>query len=113
MNDKPKRRIVVPNAKPSQIVTSNIIPAAELLLHDSKCILAAELANYRAKVSKGITLDLREARIVQGYVDVLLKMCKDEREASRAEDLSNLSDEELLDLATKVLHSTPKTIPAE
>lgn len=108
---KPKKRILVPHAKESKITEHTIIPAVDLLLHDAKSIVAAELAQYRSKVSRGNTLDLKEARVVTNYLDTLIRLQKEEREAARAEDLSNLSDEELLDLAAKVLGSTkPKLI---
>ena len=105
-------RIIVPTRnKKSLIESSSIIPAVDLLLHDAKAIVAAELAQYRNKTSRGISLDLKEARVVQGYLETLIKLQKEERDQARAEDLSNLSDEELMELATKVLGSTqPKLI---
>ena len=99
-----KRRIVVPPKKEPMIhAPTSCIPAVDLLLHDAKAIIASELAYYRQKTSRGITLDLKEARAVQNYLETLIKLQKEEREASRAQDLSNLSNEELLDLATKLL----------
>lgn len=99
-----KRKIVLPPKKSRiEFKDSNIIPATELLLHDAKAIIGAELAHYRAKVVRGVTLDPKEARIVQGYLESLVKIQKEEREQSRDEDLSQLSNEELLKLAANVL----------
>jgi len=114
MNDIKKepstRRIILPRAKESITVVNN----TDALLNDAKMIIAAELAKYRSKALKGVSLDLKEARVVQGYLDSLTKLQKEEREHSRAQDLSNLSDEELMQLAAQVLGSTkPKLIEPE
>ena len=103
-----KRKIIIPTKSMSQatLTTSTVIPSTDILLHDAKSILACELSKYRTKTSKGVTLDLKEARIVQGYLETLIKIQKEEREAARQEDLSNLTDAELLELAGKVLGST-------
>ena len=84
---------------------SSIIPATELLLHDAKAIIGAELAYYRSKAVRGVTLDPKEARIVQGYLESLVKIQKEEREIAETQDLSTLSDTELLHLAKRVLEA--------
>lgn len=110
---KPERRIVLPERTKPKITTCEVIPATDLLLHDARCIVASELSKYRSKVSRGNTLDLKEARVVQGYLETLIRLQKEEREAARAEDLSNLSDEELLELAAKVLDTTKPKLTKE
>lgn len=114
MTDKPqkpstaqKRRIVLPKREESKV---QVINDTDLLLNDAKVIIAAELAHYRSKASRGISLDLKEARVIQGYLDSLTKLQKEEREQARAEDLSNLSDEELMQLAAKVLGATQPSL---
>lgn len=106
---KPKReakRITIPN-KPS----ISIIQTTDALLDDAKMIIAAELARYRSKSVRGISLDLKEARVVTGYIAELTKLQREERESARQQDLSNLTDEELLQLAGQVLGVTkPKLI---
>jgi hypothetical protein len=84
---------------------SSIIPATELLLHDAKAIIGAELAHYRSKAVRGVTLDPKEARIVQGYLESLVKIQREEREVAGTQDLSTLSDVELLHLAKRVLET--------
>jgi hypothetical protein len=74
----------------------------DVLMEDAKQIIASELTRYRDKARKGVTLDLKEARVVQGYLDSLTKLQKEEREQSRAQDLGNLSNEELMLLAQQV-----------
>jgi hypothetical protein len=71
---KPKRIILPPKKKQVTLETSSIIPATELLLHDAKAIIGAELAHYRSKAVRGVTLDPKEARIVQGYLESLVKI---------------------------------------
>ena len=106
------RRIILPSKKKKvTLETSSIIPATELLLHDAKAIIGAELAHYRSKAVRGVTLDPKEARIVQGYLESLVKIQREEREIADAQDLSNLSDSELMHLAKRVLsNNNNKTI---
>ena len=104
-----KRRVILPPKKRSiSIDNSSIIPATELLLHDAKAIIGAELAHYRSKAVRGVTLDPREARIVQGYLESLVKIQREEREIADTQDLSILSDTELLHLAKRVLEANNK-----
>ena len=108
---EPKRILLPPKKKKVSLETSSIIPATELLLHDAKAIIGAELAHYRSKAVRGVTLDPKEARIVQGYLESLVKIQREEREISEAQDLSALSDSELMRLAKRVLdNNNNKTI---
>jgi len=106
--DKPKRIILPPKKKTVTLETSSIIPATELLLHDAKAIIGAELAHYRSKAVRGVTLDPKEARIVQGYLESLVKIQREEREIAGTQDLSALSDTELMHLAKRVLENNNK-----
>ena len=103
--EKPKRIILPPKKRQVTLEHSSIIPATELLLHDAKAIIGAELAYYRSKAVRGVTLDPKEARIVQGYLESLVKIQKEEREIAETQDLSTLSDTELLHLAKRVLEA--------
>ena len=99
-----RRKIILPPKKNKiDLGEAHIIPATELLLHDAKAIIGAELSKYRAMVQRGVTLDPKQARIVQGYLESLVKIQKEESEQTRSEDLSQLSNEELLKLAASVL----------
>ena len=102
---EPKRIILPPKKRKVSLETSSIIPATELLLHDAKAIIGAELAHYRSKAVRGVTLDPKEARIVHGYLESLVKIQREEREIAETQDLSTLSDVELLRLAKRVLES--------
>lgn len=105
---KPKRRLVLPE-KTNQVepLDVTVIPNITSLLNDAAAIIGAELAQYRSKTKRGISLDLKEARVIANYMDVLLRASKESREAARAEDLSELSDSELLQLATQLAKANP------
>ena len=105
---EPKRIILPPKKRKVSLETSSIIPATELLLHDAKAIIGAELAHYRSKAVRGVTLDPKEARIVQGYLESLVKILREEREIAETQDLSALSDVELMRLAKRVLENNNK-----
>ena len=107
-DEKPKRIILPPKKKTITLETSSVIPATELLLHDAKAIIGAELAHYRSKAVRGVTLDPKEARIVQGYLESLVKIQREEREIAETQDLSALSDVELMHLAKRVLENNNK-----
>lgn len=97
-----KRRIRLPSKYESEQVTPVVISSNEKLLDDAKAIISAELSRYLSKARRGATLDLKEARAVQGYMETLVKLQREEREAARAEDLTDLSDEELAQLAKQL-----------
>lgn len=92
-----------------------VVPTVDRLMNDALSIIGSELACYKSKASKGIRLELKEANAVQGYIETLIKLNRETREAARMHDLSNLSDEELSKLAHEVLNRDikPKVLNAE
>jgi len=100
------KRIILPE-KRAQIDTSqvSVIPRIDALLNDALIIMGTELARYRSKVQRGASLDLKESRCVKEMVESIVKMNKESREAARQQDLSNLTNEELLQLATELLNN--------
>ena len=105
MSDKPEltgRRIKLPS-KRGEIDQVTVVPTLESLMSDALAIIGNELARYRSKSSRGVTLELKEARAVQSYMEALVKLSREDRERARAEDLTNLSDEELMTLANEVI----------
>jgi len=90
--ERPKRKIVPSNVKVSKS------PQLTTLVNDALSIIGAELSFYRKKTAKGITLDLKESRAVTAYMDSLVKMSKEAREAQESQSLEHLSDEELIKL---------------
>ena len=109
MTNKPKRRKIVMPEKSNQLENSDVtvVPSINHLLNDALSIIGAELAQYRAKTSRGVTLDLKEARVIANYMDTLTRASKEAREQARADDLSDLSNEELRQLAMELAKSAP------
>lgn len=107
--ERPKRRIV-----PSDVKISRA-PQLTQLIDDALSIIGSELAKYSSKSRKGLMLDLKEARAVQGYMDALTKMSREAREASKPDQLEHLSDEQLLEIAKQAIEveSTKKADEAE
>ena len=105
------RRLIMPD-KSRQVKDPILVPALETLVTDAVSIIGSELARYRLKTSRGVSLDVKEARVVRDYVEALCKLTKEAREQARAEDLSNLTNEELLQLASRLVDSnSPSSEP--
>jgi len=110
MSKDPKRRIVVDGDRPKAVPKALNL---ESLLSDAMTIIANELSSYRAKTDRGIYLDLKEARAVQGYMTSLAQMHKaatESAEKQRKELLEHLSDKELLEVAQKQLKDDEEVI---
>lgn len=80
-----------------------LVPDVGAAMTNAVSIIANELVYYASKTARGVQLDLKEARVVREYVSALVSLSKEAREQARSEDLSNLSNEELLQLATKLV----------
>lgn len=100
------KRITVPQ-KRAQVSESNTIlmPSARNLLDDALSIIGNDLVRYKFKTNKGHTLDLAEARVIQGHIKALVELSKEDRERSRSEDLNDLSNEQILEY---MLDSLPR-----
>lgn len=109
MSNKAKRTIILEKkpepelAAPKDASTPMVIPELTGLLHDSLRIIAKELDRYRTITENEKPLAAPEARVVQGYMDTLIKLSKEARERARDQDLSELTDEEVLKLASKYI----------
>lgn len=102
-----KRKITLPPKEKQKISSEDVrvVPTLNSLMSDALSIIGNELARYSAKSARGVTLDLKEARVIANYVDTLTRASKEAREQARAQDLSELSNEELLQLATQLAGS--------
>lgn len=91
--------------EPTVITDAVLVKSTDSLLADAKTILERELSHFRQKTRDGMMLDTGEANILTKYVDILIKLSREEREQSKYMDFSQLSDEELkkalLDITTK------------
>lgn len=73
-------------------------PNVDEMIQDALRTIELEIIAYKTKVSKGQILEPREAKVVQGYVESLVKLQREARDSERDADLSQLSTEELLAL---------------
>lgn len=102
------RRTKIVSKRPKVDSNVVVVPTVEKLLENGLCVIGNELAKYASKTGKGISLDLKEARVVQAYMDALCKLSREDRERRRSEDLSELSSEELVQLANEIHKSSKK-----
>jgi len=102
-----KRKLVTSNVKVSRS------PQLVDIIEDALNIIGSELAMYSSKVKKGISLDAKQARIVSTYMDSLVKMSKEAREAQKPEQLEHLSDEQLLEIASIAINKEDIDIDQE
>ncbi len=101
------RRLILNPVKKKELEVT-YFPSLEQLVADATTIIANELAFYRGKTSRGVTLSAQESRIIRDYVQSLTALCKEAREQIRMQDLSSLSDEELLILAQQLVLKSDK-----
>jgi len=91
--------IFMSKSKPTELsVSMQQTPNLDQMINDSLRTIELEIIGYKTKVSKGQMLDPREAKVVQGYVESLVKLRREERESAREADLSQLSTDELVAL---------------
>jgi hypothetical protein len=106
MEDTKPRRIILPQKSPQAEVKEAIRDTSpERIVDDALAAISIEVMRYRSKVSQGRSLDLKEARVLQGYIKSMCELSKELRDRDRAAKLDELSSEELFVLAKKVLHS--------
>jgi hypothetical protein len=102
---QPQRRIVSPRpAVSTESIEVHETPDIQKMVENGLSIISMELAQYKAKASKGKNLDLREARVVNSYIETLAKIAREAREAQKPELLQNLTDEQLLQLVSDSLN---------
>lgn len=97
----PNRKIINKPKPNIEIEYSNDAPDLQKMITDGMSIISAELAQYRHKTAKGKPLDLKEARVVNSYMETLTKIAREARESAKPEMLQNLSDEQLMELVMK------------
>ena len=110
-NDTPKKkRLVMPPKHETPDLDVTVVPSVETLFNDALAIIGSELSQYRSKTKRGLTLDLKEAKAVQGYMDTLVRLNKENRETAKQLELHNLSDDELKQLVSEYLSEDAKKL---
>lgn len=93
----PTRRII---PKQSSIVS---VPQADTLIADALHIIQTEMVQFASKHRSGKSLSLAEARVLQGYIKSLTDLSKESRERAKADDLSGMSNEEMVKAMTSLM----------
>jgi hypothetical protein len=107
MNEQRPRRIIVPLQKSGDgVVRVDRVNSVSGMLDRALGIIDEQLIKIGLK-SRTATLDEKEARVLQGYVKSLVELSKEEREREKADktpdELKEMSDAELLELANSKL----------
>lgn len=115
MDFKKTPRIIIPsNPRPRSTVTSGPLDnTPDSVISTALQTVAMEVTKLHIKVSRGTSLDQKEARILQGYIKSMVELSREQRERDRADDLSKLSTEELAKIAEKMLKQEAGTIEIE
>lgn len=99
---RPSKKIIVPEKQKGQIGHLEKVESVSAIAEDAKATIANEIKRYQQRSSvRG--LDLKEARVLSQLVDSLVKLSREEREASREFDAGNLSEEELMAQLKKLI----------
>ena len=93
--DRPTKRIVP--AKKPEIEVSIVSPSLDMLMNDAMSIIEHQLAVVKAKLRRTpeLMLSPQEARSVRDYMEVLVKLSRENREMTKQFDFENMSNEEL------------------
>jgi hypothetical protein len=94
------KRVIVPG-RASVILA----PGVENLLGDALRVIELEITRFHHRLQRGQSLTGEDARILQGYIRSLVELSKEkrEREKDEAEDLANMSNEDLVALCQKLI----------
>ncbi len=115
MDESAPKRIKLPPEKQTRMdlkmITTEV--SVESVLDDAMQTAAMEVARYRMKVARGNTLDPKEARIIQGWIETLIKAKKEQRETEKDAKMDKMSNEQLLEIARRVVANSPTPIEIE
>jgi hypothetical protein len=82
-----------------------VLDDTDAVLQDALSILNSQILKFRIKVNKGQDLKLDETRMLCSMIKSLVEVSKETRERSKSDDLSNLTDAELLKLLEDKVNS--------
>lgn len=112
VNKKPKAhspRRILTNTRSMKAANETKVDL-ESLLEDTIKVIHMDIRKLKAKVNRDAILDPKEGVRIRGYLESLVKVSKDRRDAGKKaeEEASKLSTEDLLRKATKLL--TPEQL---
>lgn len=106
MSEIPKKRKIVPSHLTSlnkaEITEITEVPPVDGILGKTISTIANEVHKLYTR-SRTANLTDKEARILQGYIKSLVELSKEQREREKADDLANMSDEDLFALAKQII----------
>jgi hypothetical protein len=73
-----------------------VTPSVKHLMDDALSIISTEIMQFKSIVNKGKSLDMRQAKILQGYIKSLVELSRESREHADDKDFANMTDEELI-----------------
>lgn len=103
---KPKRRRIILSTNMDVVKKNGVvqhIPTIDALLDTALGVLQNEIHVFKHKTDTGIPLDKDEAGTLTKYVDALVKLSRENREQAKSEELAQLSDQELAELANSII----------
>jgi len=84
-----------------------VTPSTDALIADAFQVIQSEIVKFANKTRQGKSLDLAEARVLQGYLKCLVEISREGRERDKETDLSNLTNEELATLVQGLIKNAP------
>lgn len=109
VSDNTPRKIIVPQSSRPNLVSVTRVNSVSSMLDGALSVLGEQLDKIALK-SRSSTFTEKEARVLQGYIKSLVELSKEEREREKAdklnEELANMTDAELLELAKQKLEET-------
>lgn len=99
MSDGSTKKYIRPISKVSEITE---VPPVEGILAKTISTIANEITKLHNR-SHVAALSDREAKVLQGYVKSLVDLSREQRERDKANDMSDMSYEELLEFAKQII----------
>lgn len=95
------KKIIVPQKRSNELLLDSVVdgPTMDRLIKDAMNIVEKELVRLRHKTSvSDRALDLKEARILQGYLKTLVDLSKEQRDRVKDFDFEQMDTDELITL---------------
>ena len=94
------KKFIIPRKNPEPV---SIHTDVNTTLDDALSVITTEIIKFKSKVNKGLSLNLQEARVLQGYIKSLVDLSKESRERNDSMDLASMSDTEITKLVEAML----------
>lgn len=95
MSEDNGKKIYMP-ARRGEISDLVVRPSVPHLIDDALSIISTEILQFKNIVNRGKSLDLKQAKVLQGYIRALVELSEEARKRDDETDLSNMSDEDLI-----------------